>query len=119
MTPPLLRLRFSAQLGALSLRFATRGFASANAAPLPTWNRLIRFEPAGAAPGTWVYGEPTTLEKDGSLPIDASNVKARVVKPGPSGDVFGAECRVTDEVVSVGKVGSIWLFSARIPLKMS
>ena len=80
---------------------ATRAFATA---PAASWNRLIRFVPAGSSSGQWVYGEPMTLEKDGSLPADLSNVKARIVKPGEGGDVFGEGCMVTDEVVSVGKV---------------
>ncbi|KAI9006463.1 hypothetical protein DFJ74DRAFT_690902 [Hyaloraphidium curvatum] len=80
---------------------APRSFASAAS---PAWSRLIRFVPAGAPADQWAYGEPLTLEADGSLPRNAAGIRARRVEPGPGGDVFGRECRVTSEELSVGKL---------------
>jgi hypothetical protein len=80
---------------------STRGYTTGGSPP--PWKRLIRFQPSSSS-NEWVYGEPITLEKDGSLPEDVGKIQAKVVEPGLGGEVFGPGCRVTDNVVGVKKV---------------
>lgn len=80
--------------------------SASSSSPIP-WTRLVRFIPANSNSNNsneWVYGEPITLEKDGSLPEDTSQIKAKLIQVGADGDVFGKGVKVTETVVGVKKV---------------
>ncbi|KAK9379987.1 uncharacterized protein V2V93DRAFT_372856 [Kockiozyma suomiensis] len=69
-----------------------------------SWTRLIRFKTEEN--GTIYFGEPIILadSDDVSELYEAGALKAKLIEPGPSGDIFADSCIVTDTVLPVIKL---------------